>query len=355
MPAWPKWARPMPDEESPNREKRAAALELLTRSGAVPADARVEDLSQLEGGWSRHTYIVSVSSGDNAEARRFVIRVRPAGGVLDTDIEQEFRLYELLDGEAVPTPAVHGIERSEDNPFGGPFFAMDFVAGDPVNVWRPRDRERLEKDWYGERTVAAGFTRCLADIHSIDPDKFDGVVEAKPYQVLLDHWQGVHREMELISDPVIEDAYAWAREREPEPVAPALVHGDYRIGNTLIDRGQISTVLDWELSFVGDPRFDLSYMALPYHAGKFAKPGSDLLCAVADTDWFHRRYRELTGRDVDREAIRTFTVVGGLMLIAIFVTGIRAYEREQTRDIRLPWGRFALPGLRQDLTSLMDW
>ena len=43
------------------------------------------------------------------------------------------------------------------------------------------------------------------------------------------------------------------------------------------------------------------------------------------------------------------------MLFAIMTTGVRVYHRGDAADIRLAWGRFVLPGLRQDLAALMDW
>ena len=122
---------------------------------------------------------------------------------------------------------------------------------------------------------------------------------------------GVYDEHKLVSDPVVDEAYAWVRSRPPDPVAPSLVHGDYRIGNCLVDDGRISAILDWELSHVGDPRFDLGYMSLDYHAGKFTSPGSPLLNAVADRDWFHRRYTELSGRPVDLEVVEHVRGGGG--------------------------------------------
>lgn len=333
------------------RSQMDAVLELLEGTGVEAPGAPITELRQLEGGWSRHTYLLERGKG----APALVVRVRPSGGVVDADIESEYRIYRLLERGPLPIPRAHGFVGSEDTPFGGPFFVMDRVEGESPNIWRRGDREGLAADWTGDQAIASHFAECLATIHSLDPDPFADVVPARSFHALLDHWQGVQQATELVRDPVIEEAYVWAREREPEPVAPALVHGDYRIGNTLIAGRRIAAILDWELAFVGDPRFDLSYMALPYHSGKFVKPGSDLLSGVAEHDWFYDRYRRLSGRDVDREAVRTFTVIGGLMLFAIFVTGIRAYERGTTTDVRLPWGRFALPGLRQDLASLMDW
>jgi hypothetical protein len=43
------------------------------------------------------------------------------------------------------------------------------------------------------------------------------------------------------------------------------------------------------------------------------------------------------------------------MLFAIMTTGVRVYSRGVTTDIRMAWGRFVLPGLRQDLARLMGW
>jgi aminoglycoside phosphotransferase (APT) family kinase protein len=244
---------------------------------------------------------------------------------------------------------------ADDTPFGGPFFVMDRVGGRSPNVWRPKDRATLAADWEGPRHVAEDLADALAGIHALPAEQVRGTVTERDFAATLDHWHAIQEANRLVVDPVVEEAYAWARGREPDPIAPCLVHGDYRIGNCLIDGGRISGVLDWELSFLGDPRFDLGYMALDYHAGKFAKPGSTLLNAVAEHDWFYARYTERSGVPVDREVVRTFSVVGALMLIAILTTGVRVYTTGKSDDIRMAWTRFALPGLRQDLARLMDW
>ena len=177
---------------------------------------------------------------------------------------------------------------------------------------------------------------------------------------LVDQWNTIDRGLDpRWSDAhvvlTLAEAYAWVREHEPGPIAASLVHGDYRIGNCLTASGRVTGILDWELSFVGDSRFDLGYMALEYHAGKFAAPGSTLLNAVADHAWFYERYAQLTGSPVDLAAVRTFTVLGALMLFAIMSTGVRLCAKRETTDIRRAWGRFVLPGLRQDLAHVMEW
>jgi aminoglycoside phosphotransferase (APT) family kinase protein len=123
----------------------------------------------------------------------------------------------------------------------------------------------------------------------------------------------------------------------------------------LVDGGRVTGVIDWELAFRGDTRFDLGYASLDYLAGKFVLPGSSLLCAVADRSWFYAEYERLSGRPVDLEVVRTYSALGALMLIAILCTGIRLYVDGRTTDVRQAWNRFAIPGLRQDLTRLLDW
>ncbi|NKU81381.1 phosphotransferase [Rhodococcus hoagii] len=48
----------------------------------------------------------------------------------------------------------------------------------------------------------------------------------------------------------------------------AIVHGDYRIDNTLVaadDPGRVVAVVDWELSTLGDPLADLAQMCVYRH------------------------------------------------------------------------------------------
>jgi aminoglycoside phosphotransferase (APT) family kinase protein len=334
--------------------KAEALLAVMEGVGSASAGDTVTYLEQLQGGWSRHSYAARVTHADGRE-REYIVRVRPRVSTLDTDLGMEFRTFSLLVDEPLPTPAVHGFEPSVETPFDGAFFVMDRLQGESPNVWRARDREELAANWEAGSGIAEDLVQHMASIHAIDADRAAGAAVVRDFDATVDHWQGVYEEHKLVSDPVVDEAYAWVRSRRPDPVAPSLVHGDYRIGNCLVDDGRISAILDWELSHVGDPRFDLGYMSLDYHSGKFTTPGSQLLNAVADREWFHRRYSELSGRPVDIEVVNTFAAVGALMLFAIMTTGLWLYANGDTQDIRLAWTRFVLPGVRQDLSGLMGW
>ena len=118
--------------------KADALLATMRAAGSADERARVTYLEQLQGGWSRHSYAVRVDHGDRERA--YIVRVRPRGSLLDTDLGEEFRVFRLLVDAPIPTPDLHGFEPSEDTPFDGPFFVMDRLDGRALNVWRPRDR-----------------------------------------------------------------------------------------------------------------------------------------------------------------------------------------------------------------------
>jgi aminoglycoside phosphotransferase (APT) family kinase protein len=339
----------------PVADATAAVLDMLVTAGRLdPAErGRPWEMRQLAGGWSRHTWLLS--EGEPAPGRAFVVRVRPPGSLLDTDLEREYRLYAALADAGVRVPTPYGMEPATDSPLGGPWFVMDWAAGSAPVTWQRRDRAALEADWAAGRGLATDLVETLGQIHAVPSTALEFLGPPRTFATCVDRWQQTYLQDRLVRDPVVEDAFAWLREREPDPVPPALVHGDYRIGNTMIADGRITAVVDWELAYLGDPRYDLGYVSLDYLAGKFIEPGSALLGAVADRDWFFAAYERLRGTRVDPEVVRTYSALGALALICILLTGIRSYAEGRTTDVRLTWNRFAVPGLRQDLVRLMGW
>jgi len=334
-------------------EREAAALATLAAAGVLAPGEAATGLTQLEGGWSRQAFVLATAAPAGA-TREFVVRVKPPGALLDTDLHQEFEVCRLLAEHGIAVPTSYAYE-AQGNPFGGPYFVMDRAPGWAPNVWRRRDREQLEANWEGGGSLAEDLLDSLVRIHAIPAAAAAQVLPARDFEAAVSHWEQVQGAMALVRDPVVEDAYAWLRERPPDPVEPSLVHGDYRIGNCLSEDGKITAILDWELSYLGDPRYDLGYISLEYEAGRFTRPGSPLLGAVAGRDWFLAEYEARSGRPVDLEVVRTYAVLAALMLYAILTTGIRMYVDGRSTDVRMVWTRFALPALRQELAALMRY
>lgn len=326
-------------------EAVAAGLREAGEAGVV---TRVE---QLSGGWSRHSYIAHTDTDD----RSYIVRVKPPGGLLDTDLVAEFAVYDALRSSGVAIPAVYYLDESEDNPFGGPYFVMERSNGEAPNTFRKPDRELLAENWRSSRSIATDMVENLARLHMVPAETLAGAVPRLDFAAVVAQWRGVYEENRITRDPVTEEAFAWLADRVPADDWTGVVHGDYRAGNALVADGRVTAVLDWELAYVGDVRFDLGYLALERLAGKHLQPVSDLMAAFAEREWFHQRYEELTGRSIDPEVIRTFSVLGIMMLLATTYLGIRMHAEGRTTDFRMAWNRFGSPGLRQDLAALMGW
>lgn len=336
---------------------RANALtEALREAGELGGGDRVTEVAQLSGGWSRRSFVARAALVGGGE-RRYIVRVEAPGGVLDTDIAAEYALYDALGGEeGIATPAVHHFDPTTDNPFGDRYMVMDAIEGEAPNAFRRPDRERLEKDWNGPRGIAQDMVDNLVRLHRFPAKRLPAdAVPRLGFLDVVDRWQQVYEERRLVRDPVTEEAFAWLRSRVPDREQLGVVHGDYRIGNVLVRDGRVRAVLDWELAYVGDVRFDLGYLALERLAGKHLRPQTPLLNAFADRDWFFEEYGRRMGAPVDPEIVRTFSVLGAMMLLATHYMGIWMYRHGRSRDFRLVWNRFGVIGLRQDLAHLMGW
>jgi aminoglycoside phosphotransferase (APT) family kinase protein len=78
----------------------------------------------------------------------------------------------------------------------------------------------------------------------------------------LADWHARYRALGVDS-AAFEWAFRWLEENRPTPIVTTLVHGDFRLGNLMVDSGRVTGVLDWELSHVGDPREDLGWLCAP--------------------------------------------------------------------------------------------
>lgn len=109
----------------------------------------------------------------------------------------------------------------------------------------------------GSLALLRDLGAALAAIHRIDP-------AAMTMAPLLDPAAGVEGLAVQFAQhggdrPVIALGLAWLRANLPEPVAPRLVHGDFRIGNLMTQAGRLTGVLDWELAHRGDFHEDLAF------------------------------------------------------------------------------------------------
>jgi aminoglycoside phosphotransferase (APT) family kinase protein len=256
------------------------------------------DYDLIAGGHSNLTYRVTDASG-----RRLVLRRPPLGHVLATahDMAREHRIISALGPTPVPVAPTFGL--CEDEAVNGaPFYVMGFVDG--VVLDHPETAAALPET----TRYAAGLhlADVLADLHSVDVDavglgdlaRRDGYIERQ-----LKRWSKQWQASKTRELPAIEEVERALAANVPEQRGVAVVHGDYRFGNCLVDpeAGRIAAVLDWELCTLGDPLADVGYLGVYWtEPGATARRANDPTGAGGFPSYgdLLGRYAARTGRDV---------------------------------------------------------
>ena len=144
----------------------------------------------------------------------------------------------------------------------------------------------------------------LAAIHSIAPSCLPATLVYRSPETMLADLEDQWRSLGGVS-PVYALAFGWLARALPDPVAPRLCHGDFRMGNLLITPDGLSAVLDWELAHLGDPVQDLAFGCTPsWRFGHYDK----VLGGFGQPDDMLSHYATLTGQRPDRARFRFWLV-----------------------------------------------
>ena len=226
----------------------------------------VTGLHPLAGGASSLTY-----AGRLGE-RSVVVKVAPPGmaPVRNRDVLRQARLLRALAPTPVPVPEVLW-EDAGRPPEVPPLFVMSFVAGESVEPLFDVVGRAVDEKTMAARLLAAA--RTMASLHRVDLASvgLGGEPVVGPGDE-LDRWCHVLRtvDWEMVAGwPDVADAL---RSSAPAPLAPALVHGDFRLGNLLAEGDRITAVVDWEIWSAGDPRVDLGWFLLNGDPDTYRRP-----------------------------------------------------------------------------------
>ncbi|WP_254533606.1 phosphotransferase family protein [Natrinema gelatinilyticum] len=325
-------------------------------------DVTVTDLVEHVEGWSRDTVSFTASWMENGEQveDRLVIRAESAEQSnadlqLYGEIETEFHAMEAAQSASLPVPETHWYE-SDTSHLDARFFLVEHIPGEAPITWSPKWRSRLYDAWDADgRSLPHQFVDTAAGVHSIDPANVEGVTDVHPDEIPvreIERWESLYRETVLIEEPLMEEALEWLKDNKPTVDETTLVHGDFRIGNMLIDDGdEIMGVLDWEFARAGDPLFDIGYASMDYYAGKLLTETErpELACSLVDRDWFYKEYERRTGRSISSERVKFWRVLSIFLVITMCVGGMHRYHEGRSDDVRNVWFQYMLPGLRESL------
>lgn len=279
------------------REKLAAyCLKNFGPSGSL---AGVERLS---GGASMESWAFSYGDED------FVLRRLPAGlspdddGLRGVPLATQADVIELARSAGVTAPKVRGRLNPEDGLGEG--FIMTKAEGEtlPHKILGNPDFKEAE----GKLTVQCA--RELAAIHRIEMNPLLQSLEyfspAELIRLQKDKYHEIGGQI-----PIYEYAFHWLEQNAPDASDKYLVHGDFRMGNLMIDRDGLSAVLDWELVRLGDPVQDIAYLCTPsWRFGHYEKEAGGFDSAES----FLAAYAEASGAEVDPDRFRFWLVYSTL-------------------------------------------
>jgi aminoglycoside phosphotransferase (APT) family kinase protein len=214
----------------------------------------------IAGGRSNLTYRV-----EDAEGRAWALRRPPLHHVLQSahDMVREHRLMHSLGPAGIPVPVTIGLCTDEEVN-ERPFFVMEFVEG---HILRTAPEAEAAFDVATRRSVGDHMAETLAALHAVEPKdvglddlgRHEGYIERQ-----LKRWRSQYEQMQVEGvdhGGLVERVSDELARRVPTQQRTSVVHGDYRMDNTVLDdTGRVRAILDWEICTLGDPLADLGLL-----------------------------------------------------------------------------------------------
>ena len=287
-------------------------------------------------GFSWLTYAVPVTGlqgGD--DTIELILRLGPDYGLFAPySATPQLLAMRSLESSSVPVPKAYW-GSDDTSVFGAPFLFCEKISGEAVVPWVAAGEPGLELSY--RRRLGEQFIDALAALHCVPwqtqpiADMAKGISIDNAARRNVDEWEANIARWAMRTYPLAEWGIRWLKRHAPVAPRVAIVHGDYRTGNFLEERGLITAILDWELVHLGDPHEDLGWASLPMYMG-----GSKLVSRLAEPDWFYARYSDKAGFQVSMASVRYYQAFSLLKLAATHMAAARCFEEGRFNDMRMP-------------------
>jgi aminoglycoside phosphotransferase (APT) family kinase protein len=215
------------------------------------------DASPIGEGHSNVTYIVRRGDWEGVIRRP----PRPPLPPSAHDVLREARVLRATHGQA-RVPAVLAV-CDDDGVIGAPFYVMEKMEGHVVTTELPPELDSAED----RRRMGDELVDALVEVHNVDWQAAGLEGFGKPTGYLerqLRRFTGLWEHNKTREIDAVERVGAWLRENLPESPPATIVHGDYRLGNTMMgleSPARLVAIFDWEMATIGDPLADLGYLS----------------------------------------------------------------------------------------------
>ena len=247
---------------------------------------------RFQGGQSNPTYQLTTPGA------RYVLRRKPVGRLLASAhaVDREYRAIAALHPTGFPAPRPLGLCEDHSG-IGSMFYVMQLVEGrifrEPLLIdIAPADRGEIYLD----------MVRVMARLHGIDPATVGLAEFGRPGNYMarqIHRWTTQYRASETTRLETMERLLEWLPATVPAESRTGIVHGDFKIDNVVVHAAEprLAAVLDWELSTLGDPLADFSYLMMNWVAGPLAERADPEALGIPTLAACVAEYCRLTDRE----------------------------------------------------------
>jgi aminoglycoside phosphotransferase (APT) family kinase protein len=249
------------------------------------------EVRQFKGGQSNPTYQLLTPR------RKYVLRRKPPGKLLPSAhaVDREYKVIDALHPTGFPVARPYGL-CSDDSVIGTMFYVMDNVEGrilwdQTLPSYTPAQR----------RAIFFAKLETLAALHNTDYQAIGLGDYGKPgnyMQRQVARWTKQYKASETERIDEIENLIEWLPQTVPAQERTSIVHGDYRLDNMVLHATEprVIAVLDWELSTLGEPLADFTYLLMNWFNGSLSALPDLAGHGIPTTTEYIAEYSRLTGR-----------------------------------------------------------
>ena len=264
----------------------------------VGIEGKVSNLEPLTGGASKEIWKFEVS---NAKQSTKMILRRGSGieGPLAIKTADEARIQKEVIKVGAPVPIILAVSKNDEEL--GDSYIMHFVEGESIARKILRDKEYKK----ALPILAYQCGEAIAKIHNVDINNFS-FLPKKPAEDQLEDLYSTYQSFEQPS-PVFEYAYLWLKEQDFSNFQESLVHGDFRLGNIIVNADGLQSIIDWELAHIGNPLQDLGWVC--GNSWRFGK-NDKVVGGFGELEDLLEGYNSISKLKVNKEMVKCWQVFG---------------------------------------------
>jgi aminoglycoside phosphotransferase (APT) family kinase protein len=249
------------------------------------------EVRQFKGGQSNPTYQL-ITPG-----KKYVLRRKPPGKLLPSAhaVDREYKVITALGTTGFPVARTYGL-CVDDEVIGTWFYIMDMVEG--RILW---DQSLPQCEPAERHAIFMDKIKTLSELHNTDHDAIGLGDFGRPGNYMgrqVERWTKQYKASETTLIPEMERLIEWLPATLPAQERTSIVHGDYRLDNMIFHptEPRVIAVLDWELSTLGEPLADFTYLLMNWVNGSISTIPDQKAHGVPTIEETVDYYCSLTGR-----------------------------------------------------------